>query len=108
MRFGWASYIVPFLFVYSPAILMQGSLIDIVAVSVTSLFGIWLVCAAMTGYFVRTMSWGLRAAFAVTGIMLLSPHQASEVMLWINIVGALAGIALIAYELKARRVYVRA
>jgi TRAP transporter 4TM/12TM fusion protein len=108
MRFGWASYIVPFLFVYSPAILMQGSLIDIVAVTVTSLLGIWLVCAAMTGYFVRIMSWGLRVAFAVAGIMLLSPHQASEVILWINIVGALAGIALIAYELKARRVYVRA
>jgi TRAP transporter 4TM/12TM fusion protein len=108
MRFGWASYIVPFLFVYSPAILLQGSLVDIVAVTVTSLFGIWLVCAAMTGYFVRTMSWSLRAAFAVAGLMLLSPHQASEVMLWINIAGALAGIALIAYELKARRVYVRA
>jgi hypothetical protein len=40
--------------------------------------------------------------------MLLSPHQASEFMLWINIAGALAGIALIAYELKARRAYVRA
>ena len=46
MRFGWSSYIVPFLFVYSPAILMQGSVIDIVAVTVTSLFGIWLVCSA--------------------------------------------------------------
>ena len=30
MRFGWSSYIVPFLFVYSPAILMQGSVLDIV------------------------------------------------------------------------------
>jgi hypothetical protein len=40
--------------------------------------------------------------------MLLSPHQASDVMLWINIAGALAGIALVAYELKARRGYVRA
>jgi TRAP transporter 4TM/12TM fusion protein len=50
MRFGWASYIVPFLFVYSPAILMQGSIVDIVVVTVTSLFGIWLICAAMTGF----------------------------------------------------------
>ena len=108
MRFGWSSYIVPFLFVYSPAILMQGSVIDIVAVTVTSLFGIWLICAAMTGYFARTMNWKLRILFAAAGIMLLSPHQASELMLWINIAGALAGIALVAYELKARRAYVRA
>jgi len=108
MRFGWSAYIVPFLFVYSPAILMQGSVIDIVAVTVTSLFGIWLICAAMTGYFARTMNWKLRILFAAAGIMLLSPHQASELMLWINIAGALAGIALVAYELKARRAYVRA
>jgi TRAP transporter 4TM/12TM fusion protein len=108
MRFGWSAYIVPFLFVYSPAILMQGSAVDIVAVTVSSLFGIWLVCAAMTGFLVKVMSRRVRVAFAVAGIMLLSPHQASELMLWINIAGALAGIALIAYELKARRAYVRA
>jgi TRAP-type uncharacterized transport system fused permease subunit len=108
MRFGWSSYIVPFLFVYSPGILMQGSIVDIVAVTVTSLFGIWLICAAMTGYFTKVMRWEMRVAFAAAGIMMLSPHQASELMLWINIAGALAGIALIAYELKARRAYVRA
>jgi hypothetical protein len=50
----------------------------------------------------------MRIAFTAAGVMLLSPHQASELMLWINIAGALAGIALIAYELKARRAYVRA
>jgi TRAP-type uncharacterized transport system fused permease subunit len=108
MRFGWSAYIVPFLFVYSPAILMQGSVIDIVAVTVTSLFGIWLVCAAMTGFFSRVLPIQKRILFALAGIMLLSPHQASDMMLWINIAGALAGIALIAYELKARRAYVRA
>jgi len=108
MRFGWSSYIVPFLFVYSPAILMRGSVIDIAAVTVTSLFGIWLICAAMTGFFVRVMPWGMRLAFAAAGVMLLSPHQAGDLFLWINMAGALAGIALFAYELRARRAYVRA
>jgi TRAP-type uncharacterized transport system fused permease subunit len=75
---------------------------------VTSLFGIWLVCVAMTGFFSRVLPIGKRILFALAGIMLLSPHQASELMLWINIAGALAGIALMAYELKARRLYVRA
>ena len=105
MRFGWSSYIAPFLFVYSPAILMQGSIIDIVTVTVTSLFGIWLVCAAMSGYFTRVLPLPKRILFAAAGIMLLSPHQVSEFMLWINIAGAVAGIALIAAEFKARRTY---
>ena len=102
MRFGWSAYIVPFLFVYSPAILMQGSVIDIVAITLTSLLGIWLICAALSGYFTRVLPLGMRVAFAACGIMLLSPHQASDVMLWINIAGALAGIALMARELRAR------
>ncbi len=102
MRFGWAAYIVPFLFVYSPAILMQGSVVDIITVTATSLFGIWLVCAAMTGFFTRLLSLQKRILFAAAGIMLLSPHQASDLMLYINIAGALAGIALIALELQKR------
>jgi TRAP transporter 4TM/12TM fusion protein len=108
MRFGWSSYIVPFLFVYSPAILMQGSVLDIVTVTITSIFGIWLICAAMVGFFTRILSFQKRILFALAGIMLLSPHQVSDVLLWINILGAAAGIALIAFELKARRAYVRA
>ena len=103
MRFGWAAYIVPFLFVYSPAILMQGSVVDILTVTATSLFGIWLVCAAMTGFFTRLLSLQKRILFAAAGIMLLSPHQASDLMLYINIAGALAGIALIALEIKGVR-----
>jgi TRAP transporter 4TM/12TM fusion protein len=108
MRFGWSAYIVPFLFVYSPAILMRGSIVDIVTVTITSLFGIWLICAAMTGFFAQVLSFRKRILFALAGIMLLSPHQVSDVLLWINILGAAAGIALIVYELKARRSYVRA
>ena len=108
MRFGWSSYIVPFLFVYSPAILMQGSVLDIVVVTVTSLFGIWLICAAMVGYFSRLLGWQMRVAFAAAGIAMLLPHQASTLLLWLNIAGAAAGIALVVYEFKARRGYVRA
>jgi TRAP transporter 4TM/12TM fusion protein len=108
MRFGWSSYIVPFLFVYSPAILMQGSVLDIVVVTVTSLFGIWLICAAMTGYFTRLLSGPRRIAFVAAGIMMLLPHQASTLLAWINIAGVAAGIALVGYEFRARRAYVRA
>jgi TRAP transporter 4TM/12TM fusion protein len=100
MRFGWSSYIVPFLFVYSPAILMKGSLADIVIVTVTSIAGIWLICAAMVGFFTRVLPPGTRVAFAVAGIMMLSPHQVSPFMLWVNIAGVALAVALVALELR--------
>jgi TRAP-type uncharacterized transport system fused permease subunit len=103
MRFGWSAYIVPFLFVYAPAILLKGSVADIVVVTATSLGGIWLICAAMTGYFTRPLSVPMRLAFAAAGIMLMLPHQASPLMLWINVLGAGLGVALAAREIRARR-----
>jgi TRAP-type uncharacterized transport system fused permease subunit len=104
MRFGWSSYIVPFLFVYSPAILMKGSVMDILIVTLTSLFGIWLICAAMVGYFTRLMSPATRLLFAVAGVMMLSPHQVSTVMLWVNIAGMILGAALVVVELRKGKV----
>ena len=108
MRFGWSSYIVPFLFVYSPAILMQGSWWDILVVTLSSLAGIWLICAAMVGYFTRVLPLGTRIGFIAAGIMLLMPHQVSELMLWVNILGFGAAVALVGYEMRWRKTYVRA
>lgn len=103
MRFGWTAYIVPFLFVYSPAILMMGDWIDIVIVTLSSLFGIWLICVAMTGYFVRLLGMPMRVMFFAAGVLLMLPHQVSALVMWLNVAGALAGVALTMFELKARR-----
>jgi TRAP transporter 4TM/12TM fusion protein len=110
MRFGWASYIVPFLFIYSPAILMKGGLFDIAVVTLSSLAGIWLICAAMTGYFTRVLPYPTRVAFVAAGIMLLLPHQVSSFMLALNLAGAALAAAAVIYELKRGKEvsYVRA
>jgi TRAP transporter 4TM/12TM fusion protein len=103
MRFGWSAYIVPFLFVYSPAMLLQGELADIAVATAAALGGIWLICAAMTGYFTRPLRAPLRIGFTVAGVMLLLPYQASPLVLWANALGAALGIALVAREFRARR-----
>src|SRR3954466_16388736 len=103
MRFGWASYIVPFLFVYSPALIMRGSCGEIAVVVTPPPAGIWFVCAGFTGYAVRVMSTPVRVAFVITGLLLLMPFQASIINAWLNVAGGLMGIALFAYEWRARR-----
>jgi TRAP transporter 4TM/12TM fusion protein len=103
MRFGWSSYIVPFLFVYSPAILMRGSVWDIAVVIVASLAGIWLVCAAMVGYFTRVLPLGTRGLFLAAGCLLLLPHEASRVIPWLNAAGVLLGITVLSLEMKSRK-----
>jgi TRAP-type uncharacterized transport system fused permease subunit len=105
MRFGWASYIVPFLFVYSPALIMRASFGTIVLVMVLSIAGIWFVCAGFTGYALRVMPLGMRIAFVVTGLLLLMPFQASAINAWLNVAGAVLGAALFALEWKVRRTH---
>ena len=102
MRFGWASYIVPFLFVYSPALIMRGSAIEIALVMILSIAGIWFVCAAFTGYAIRVMGLPMRIAFGAAGLLLLMPFQASAINGWLNAAGGLLGTALFAYELRRR------
>jgi TRAP-type uncharacterized transport system fused permease subunit len=108
MRFGWASYIVPFLFVYSPALIMRGSFLEIAGVVALSITGIWFVCAGMTGYAFRVMTVPLRAGFVVAGVLLLMPFQASTINAWLNVAGLILGAGLVIYEVRGRRAYVRA
>jgi TRAP transporter 4TM/12TM fusion protein len=102
MRFGWASYIVPFLFVYSPALIMRGNALEIGLVMILSIAGIWLVCAAFTGYAMRVMGLPMRIAFGVSGLLLLMPFQASAINGWLNVLGGALGVALVAYEFRRR------
>lgn len=103
MRFGWASYIVPFLFIYSPALIMRASFGTIVLVMALSVAGIWFVCAGFTGYALRVMPVSVRVAFIITGLLLLMPFQASAINAWLNTAGVIVGVALFAYEFRARR-----
>ena len=46
-RFGWTAYIVPFLFVLSPTLLLIGRPMAIALAVLTALLGIWLVSIAL-------------------------------------------------------------
>jgi TRAP-type uncharacterized transport system fused permease subunit len=104
MRFGWTAYIIPFLFMFAPSLLLQGpSVIETVIAVVTASLGVWLISAGMIGYLFRPMAlWG-RAGFVVAGACLLIPDQIAAWAAWTDTTGALLGAALVAYELMARR-----
>jgi TRAP transporter 4TM/12TM fusion protein len=104
MRFGWTSYIVPFLFVYSPALIMRSGPLETIAVVALSLTGIWFVCAAFTGYAMRVMRAPMRIGFGAAGFLMLMPFQASIVNLWLNVAGAVLGFTLLFFEHRAAHV----
>lgn len=102
-RLGWVAYIVPFLFVYSPALLMQGSIAEIVTACATGLIGICLISATAIGFSVRPIGLLERVLYAVAGCALLA-HISEN--LWsslaLNGAGAALALVLVARDLKYR------
>ncbi len=101
VRLGWTAYLVPFLFVMSPALLLIGSAGAIVMAVVTALAGVWMVSVAMTGYLSGRVPLWLRGVFAVTGLMVLIPSAAFDGALTMQIAGLVAGALAAAYGLYA-------
>jgi TRAP-type uncharacterized transport system fused permease subunit len=104
VRFGWLAFVVPFLFVFSPTLLMQGSAVDVTLAALTAALGVWLGSIGLAGYFLRAVSWPMRLAFLAAGILALIPAGAFKGALWTDLLGCGAGVLLLATEiLTARR-----
>jgi len=71
-RIGLAAFVVPFMFFASPAMLMQGSWFDIGHVFVSAAFGIYLLSAAVQGYFFGHLNYALRAVLALAALAMIA------------------------------------
>ena len=74
IRFGWVAYVVPFLFVLSPTLLLLGDDHFVLTVNVASAtVGVYLISVAAIGYFSRPLNWGYRLILALAGVAALLP-----------------------------------
>jgi len=71
-RIGWAAYFVPFLFVLSPALLMQGSAVSILGATAAAALGIWLGTIGVVGYFNAPLAPLRRMLLLAAGIALMA------------------------------------
>lgn len=103
MRFSWTAYIVPFLFVFSPSLLLQGDswLVTVTSVG-TAVIGVWFVSSGMIGYGLgRTGSW-TRAASVVAGGLLLLPVEMVYWAVYANLMGGVLAAMVITVGLRNR------
>ncbi len=103
MRFGWSAYVIPVLFAFSPTLILIGEPTEIGLAIVTAIVGVWLVSAALAGFFAGPLGRGMRAAFALAGLAALVPAGAFPGAVLTDVVGVLAGIALMILDVVRRR-----
>lgn len=95
MRFGWTAYIVPFLFVFSPALLLIGRPVEIVVAVSTAVIGVYAISAAFVGWLHGPAGLPRRVLIGLAGVaLLLPPGIGGASTLWINAAGfvLLAGL----------------
>ncbi len=102
MRFGWSAFVVPFLFVYSPSLLLEGEATDLIHDIATAFGGVWLISVGFVGYFVRRLDVALRIGFVAAGALMLMPATAFAGAFWTDVAGVAMAAALIAYLRRSR------
>jgi TRAP transporter 4TM/12TM fusion protein len=98
MRFGWLAFVIPFMFIISPTLLMQGNPFLIIFNFITALAGTCLVSMAVIGYFLRRLGFLDRLIFAAAGLALLSPTTSFKLSIVINVLGLIVAILLAGRE----------
>ncbi len=78
-RIGVVVYVVPFLFVYNPVLLLQGEPAAIVLAVISGVIGIILIAAGAQGYLLKKANWLQRLLFLIAGFLLFMPGWTSDV-----------------------------
>ena len=97
-RLAIAAFIIPYIFVYSPELLMiDVTFFHLVFIVATALIGIIAVASGLTGYFRTTMNPVERVAFMAGGVMLVTTS------LLFNGIGTVILAATILFQIKKSR-----
>ena len=78
VKMGLATFLVPFMFFYSPVLLGQGTFWEIAPVFITAAIGVWLLACATEGWLTEALSPVPRVVLAVASIALITPNELSD------------------------------
>ncbi len=99
VKTGWLAYIIPFAFVFSPGLTMNGGPGFITITVATFVVGIFLVSIAMTAYFLRPIGPVARIVACVSGLLLWIPVNLFASASIVVAGAAASGILLLAFEI---------
>ena len=102
MRLGMVNFVVPFLFVLNPTLILIGSPIDIAHDVTTAFVAIWLLASAAEGwlYGVGSIGWIQRAVLLVGAAGLLKPGLYSD-LVGLAIIITIYGSCLVTRRIKS-------
>jgi TRAP transporter 4TM/12TM fusion protein len=80
MRLGIVAYIVPFMWIYKPVLLMRGSPADIAVTIITSAIGVIALGGAIEGYMLTKASTFQRLVLGIAAVFLIMPGSSTDLL----------------------------
>jgi TRAP transporter 4TM/12TM fusion protein len=96
VRIAATSFIVPYMFVYAPQLLMIGDWPSIFWATATAAIGVMLFAAGLHGYFVTHSTYWQSAVLVVSGFFLIDPNGYTDLL------GAAMAVVVIALQYMSR------
>ena len=103
MRFGWVAYVIPFMFVLSPTLLLEGEIVPILVNFATAVVGVCFFSVALIGYYRQPMGLALRLLLSLCGIATILPTTAIPFGTGVVIAGLALGAAILGQQIMASR-----
>jgi TRAP transporter 4TM/12TM fusion protein len=87
VKFAAAGFVVPYFFIYYPALLFQGPWGDIAVALVTGGIGVVALAAGLEGYLLRSATWLERGLLLSAALLLIDPQLVTD-LLGLGLLGA--------------------
>ena len=100
---GWSTFILPFLFVLTPSLLMDGPGYLIVWNFVRILFALFIGTAGIVGFALAPLSFPMRVVYGVVALPIALPPETFTGGYTVNYIGIAAGVALLVIDHLRRR-----
>ncbi len=78
VRFALAGFVVPYMFVFGPPLLMQGHWPEVVWATFTGCVGTLCLAAAVVGYLFRPATWPERTVLLAASLLLIKPSTVTD------------------------------
>jgi TRAP-type uncharacterized transport system fused permease subunit len=97
VRLAAPAYIIPFMFIYEPSLLLIGDWFTSLTSTVSAMVGVTCLAAGLQGYLLRAAPWWQRAMLLVAAILLIKPGYITDAI----------GLALLALVIVAQKLPTR-
>jgi TRAP-type uncharacterized transport system fused permease subunit len=79
-RLCLVAFIIPFIFIFEPALLMAGSAPEILVAFVTAMIGIVSLAGALEGWYFRPIGWTFRLPLFVSAVLMIIPGLLTDLV----------------------------